>query len=251
MNIDKTSAEQSRLREKLTQVLNDFPGPPLQLLNHLQLFQRSSIIARILHLQEAYEKILNNPGVIIQIGVHYGSSMAVFLSLRAIYEPYNYSRQVIGIDAFNSKLSKDRQKKYPDVFTPDKYGQFFEGSGYVDFLSEVLNIHESENIMSNIKKWEVFQGELIEQLKSIVQAKDLNIALLYFDSPVPGSSMKKTLSILMPVFQKGSLIVPYSVNNFISTGELDTIREAFTPSTHEITIEKSRFISEKNYIRLS
>ena len=251
MNIDKRSDEQCYLRKKLSFALNNFPGNNLQLLNHLQLFQRSSVIARILHLQEVYEKVLKKPGIILQIGVHYGSSMAVFLSLRAIYEPYNYSRHVIGIDSFDPHHSRVREDRHPNIFTPDKYGQFFEGSEYTEFLSEVLNIHESENIMSNIKKWEILKGELTEQLRYLIQSKDLNIGLLYFDSPISNSDLKTVLSLLIPVFQRGTLIVPYSINRFIPTGELDIIREVFSLSKYKLEIEKSQFISEKNYIELS
>lgn len=251
MNIDKRSIEQSALREKLATSLNDFPGHSLQLLNHLQLFQRSSVIARILHLQEAYERILNQPGNVLQIGVHYGSTMAVFLSLRAIYEPYNYSRKIIGIDTFESQPSKSRQGEHPDIFTDDKYGQFFEGPEYIHFLAEVLNNHEAENTMPHIRKWEILQGEVVEQIETLTKRKDFNLSLLYFDFPFPKSTLTKIFSILSPFFQKGLVIIPYSINNYLPTGELDVIRNTFSYSSFQFIMDQSKFIPEKNYITLT
>src|SRR5882672_2493878 len=84
------SEKQKSARETLLSLFQSNPLPPDQLLTNLGLFMRSSVVAKFLYVNELYEKILNTPGVVMEFGVWWGQNLALFESLRAVYEPYNY-----------------------------------------------------------------------------------------------------------------------------------------------------------------
>lgn len=63
-------------------------------------FLAPGTVARMLYLDFLYQKIIDVPGVIIEFGVQYGPSLSVLSNLRAIHEPYNHTRKIIGFDTF-------------------------------------------------------------------------------------------------------------------------------------------------------
>ena len=50
---------------------------------------RSGALARILFLNELYEKIVHLPGCVIEFGTWWGQSLVLFDNLRVVHEPYN------------------------------------------------------------------------------------------------------------------------------------------------------------------
>ena len=66
-------------------------------------------LTRILYYNQIYQNILGKPGSIMEFGVQYGLSLSLLLKLRTIYEPYNYSREIIGFDkTMQLQISKER-----------------------------------------------------------------------------------------------------------------------------------------------
>ena len=57
-------------------------------------------LARILFMDDLYRRIVDVPGVILELGVRWGQNLALFSALRTIYEPFNHNRKVIGFDTF-------------------------------------------------------------------------------------------------------------------------------------------------------
>ena len=71
-------------------------------------------LTRILYYNQIYQNILGKPGSIMEFGVQYGLSLSLLLKLRSIYEPFNYSREIIGFDTFEGftkNLSSYESKK--------------------------------------------------------------------------------------------------------------------------------------------
>jgi len=96
----KASEAQIKHREVLYKLFRERPMPDDQLLTNLGLYMRSSALAKILFLNELYELIVNLPGVIVEFGTWWGQNLVVFENLRAIYEPFNQNRRIIGFDTF-------------------------------------------------------------------------------------------------------------------------------------------------------
>ena len=60
------SAAQHESRESLLQLFRESPLPTAELLVNLHLYMRSSVMAKLLYLNELYEAILHLPGAIFE-----------------------------------------------------------------------------------------------------------------------------------------------------------------------------------------
>ena len=92
----RAAPEQRAARQTLLELFGRCPIPREQLLVNLGLYTRSSVLAKMLYVNELYQQIVRVPGVVMEFGVWWGTNLALFESLRAIYEPYNHTRKVIG-----------------------------------------------------------------------------------------------------------------------------------------------------------
>src|SRR5690242_6339075 len=86
--------------KQLAKYFFDSSIPKEELLENCFLFLTTQHIKRALFFYEIYKKIVNVPGVVMHFGSRWGRHLALFDSLRTIFEPFNYSRKIIGFETF-------------------------------------------------------------------------------------------------------------------------------------------------------
>lgn len=152
MEIVSSNRELSE-REKFQQLYKDCPIPTDELMYNMGLFIGRQHMMRILFMHELYQKILPVHGIIMEFGVRWGGNMALYESFRGIYEPYNYSRRIVGFDTFEGFPfidPKDGDHKPGEMRLTDNYDQY---------LDKVLRYHETESPIAQIKKYELVKGD--------------------------------------------------------------------------------------------
>ena len=90
-------------RKQLFRLFKQRPMSDEDLLVNLTMYMRSGSLAKLLFLNEVYQKIIHIPGSILEFGIWMGASTITFENLRAVYEPYNYQRRIIAFDTFNPR----------------------------------------------------------------------------------------------------------------------------------------------------
>lgn len=175
----RSSQQQVHNREILYRLFKDRPMPDDQLLVNLGLYIRSGALAKILFIDELYKIILPIPGVIMEFGVWWGQSLVLFENLRAVYEPYNFSRKVIGFDTFKGyEGMSDKDIKSETI----KSGGYTVSENYKDYLEELLQYHENENVMSQVKKSALVDGDATVTIPEYLKEyPETIISLAYFD----------------------------------------------------------------------
>src|SRR5688572_138621 len=108
---------------------------------NLGLFVRSSLLVKFLVMDDLYRRFVDVPGALLEFGTWRGQNLVLLENLRAIHEPFNKQRAIIGFDTFtgypeDSGMSETSLKLY---------GGYNTGSGYKDFLAELLDVHEGNN----------------------------------------------------------------------------------------------------------
>src|SRR3990167_2269400 len=98
----ETTADKKQLtaRQTLETLFQSNPLPIADLLFNLGLFTRSSLLVKYLALQDIYQRFINLPGLIVEFGTWRGQNLALLENLRAINEPFNKQRHIIGFDTF-------------------------------------------------------------------------------------------------------------------------------------------------------
>lgn len=156
---------------------------------------------KLIALNEYYKMILDIPGSICEFGVNYGSSLATWVNLRNMYEPFNASRTVHGFDTFSgfpAVTNEDRNNRVGDYSTVE---------GHESILENVLTLHESFSPQCHLKKFFLHKGDVSETVPRYINDNPHTIiALAYFDLDLYVPTRDVLLSIL-PRLTKGSLII--------------------------------------------
>lgn len=238
----RASEKQKTAREKLLELFQTSPIPPEHLLVNLGLYTRSSVVAKFLYVNELYQQITNIPGVVMEFGVWWGQNMALFESFRAAYEPYNYTRKIIGFDTYEGYPSTSEKDGDCDLVALNQYAV---SENYLEHLTALLDYHQQENVMSHVKKYELVKGDATVTIGKYLEAHpETIISLAYFDMQLYEPTLK-CLEAIKPYLVKGSVIAMDELNSFEFPGETVAFREAF--ASVNFRIYRSRFLPDRSY----
>jgi hypothetical protein len=196
-------AQELSTRQHFYETFKRCPIPPNELLTNLGLFLSRQTLSRILFMHELYRQIIEVHGIIIEFGVRWGQNLALFSSFRGMYEPFNYSRKIIGFDTFAGFPTVTPQDGNDPVATEGAYGVTQE---YESYLEAVLAYHERESPLSHIKKYELIKGDATLTLQNYLHAHpETIVALAYFDFDLYEPT-KKCLALIKNHLTKGSVL---------------------------------------------
>lgn len=248
----KSNEEQIKQRGKIGDLFTNRPMPDEHLLVSLGLYMRSSALVKILFINEIYEYIKDIPGVIMEFGVWWGQNLVLFENLRAIHEPFNQTRRVIGFDTFcgYKSFSEQDQKGKEGSFTSFsnvvKEGGYSVSENYREYLEELIAAHEGTNVLGTVKKHSLVEGDVVETVPAFFEEHpETVVALAYFDLALYKPT-KTCLESIRPYLVPGSLIILDEFNYPEAPGETIAFREVFGDVSY--TMKKSRFITDKTLV---
>ena len=235
------SKEELIRRERFFHLFRDCPIPDNELLSNLGLFLNGPALSRILFMDDLYKKILNVHGSVMEFGVRWGQNLALFANFRAMYEPFNYSRKIIGFDTFEG---------FPSVHEKDggfaPMGGYAVIPGYEEYLEQILDFHEQENPISHIKKYQLVKGDAIVELERYLNDNpETIIALAYFDFDIYEPT-KVCLELIQGHLTKGSVIGFDQLNRHDFPGETLALKEVMGLTRYRIA--RSRYSRVNSYI---
>jgi hypothetical protein len=241
----RASPQQQEARRSLTDLFERSPLPRDQLLVNLGLYMRSSVLAKLLYVDELYQQIVRVPGVIMEFGVWWGQNLALFESFRAIHEPYNHSRKVIGFDTFTGYPAIGPEDGVSDVARVGTYGT---SASYERYLTELLDYHQRENVTGHIKKYEIVAGDVTETIGEYLHDHpETVIALAYFDLQLYEPT-RKCLEAIRPYLTRGSVVALDELNCAEFPGETQALRETWELDRYRLT--RSRFLPDRTYLTI-
>jgi len=232
---DSENVSTSQLGTKLDLYLENVPEN--EALDNLHLFIPRQILSRVLAIDFLYKKIINISGIILEFGCRYGGNLALYNNLRGIYEPYNYTRKIVGFDTFTGF---PRVNEIDDSKSGD-YGLF---ENYEYLLKDVLNIHNLNSPVGHVEKNFLLKGDINETLPLFMKDNTRNVAFVYFDMDLYQPTLK-SLELIFPFLSKGSILVFDDFNNESFKGESKAIFDYFG------NFNSLKFNSIGNYPRLT
>ena len=240
----RTAQTAKENRERLYRLYAETPLPPEQMLTNLGLYMRSGPLAKILFLDEIYREITTIPGIIIEFGCWWGQSLVTFENLRAIHEPYNHSRRIVGFDTFQGYQDLSKKDKPSDVLAQ---GNYSTSQDYTAHLEELLDYHEKENFATaHIKKHRIIAGDVSKTVPQYFKDQPQSIvALAFFDFAIYEPT-KICLEAIKPRLVKGSVIAFDELNDPEYPGETEALVEVLGLKAGRII--KSRFLPDRSYL---
>jgi len=224
-------------REKLKELYLECPLPVDELLTQLGLYTRSSVLVKYLVLDDLYKRIINIPGVIMEFGTRWGQNMVIFENLRAIYEPFNKTRVIIGFDTFSGYKSITDKDRDSSVF---KEGFYSTSINYKEYLENLLAIHEGNNILGHLPNiHKVIEGDVVETVPQYFEDHpETIVAMSYFDMGLYKPT-KDALEAIKPNIVPGSVILLDELTWNEAAGEAIAFKEVFGNKGYKI--EKSHY----------
>jgi hypothetical protein len=240
---NNTTESKKISRKRLYELFKNRPLNDEHLLTNMGLYVRSSALAKVFFLNELYEEIKNIPGSILNFGIWWGQDMALFENLRAIHEPYNHTRKIIGFDTFEG---------YPELSNKDvaseviKVGGYSTSEGYDSYLKELLFYHEEENGLCNRPRCVVAKGNIMDTLEDYFHKNPETIVALANIDLALYEPCSKVLSMILPHLVKGSVICFDELNDSRYPGETIAFKEFFLNKNY--TIHRSKFLPDRSYV---
>lgn len=221
-HLTRSNEDERKKRENLAQWIRTNPIPDTELWMHLGLFINRQEMSRILFIHDLYKMILDVQGIIMEFGVRWGQQLALYSTFRGMYEPYNYTRKIVGFDTFEG---------FPDVHAKDgkspnaRKGAYSVSKDYVDYLTQILNYHEGESPIPHLKKFELIKGDArITVNKYIEDNPETIVAFACFDVDLYEPTLA-CLKAIKPRLVKGSVLWFDETNCPTFPGETLAIQE--------------------------
>jgi len=228
--------------QKFVELFKKNPIPDEQIFSNLGLFLKSKDLSRLLFLNHIYQQIIDVQGIVIDFGTRWGQNMAIFSTLRGIYEPFNRHKKIIGFDTFsgfpklNLKDGKSELMKVGNISVTNKY---------IDYLTRIMDYHEMSNPLSHIKKYEIVKGDASVEIKKYLKRNpETIVALAYFDFDIYEPT-KKCLMAIKPHLVRGSVLAFDELNDHDSPGETIALSEVF--GLNNIKLKRYPYTSRTSY----
>lgn len=224
--IESTADEnQFSAREQLNTLFEQAPFSIDDKMFNLGLFVRSSLLVKFLVMSDLYQRIVHIPGKIMEFGTWWGQNLVLFENLRAIHEPFNKQRVIVGFDTFSGYTKPSDIDLKSDVWVEHSYST---GSEYKDYLHSILNTHEQCNVLGHINDThELIEGDVTKTAPLYFKDKpETIVALAYFDMGLYKPT-KAAMEALKPNLVKGSVILLDELTWAESPGEAIAFKEVF------------------------
>ncbi len=219
--MQEMSEKDYSIKQSLYSMMQNAPIPEEEFMHNMALFIDRRLLSRYLFINEIYQKIINVHGNIFEFGVRYGQNLALMVSYRGIYEPYNHNRKIVGFDTFSGFPEVDKGKD----MVGSQAGDFSVPKSYEDFLEQVLLKHEAMAPVEKIRKFELVKGDVTKTLpKYLTDNPGTMISMVYFDMDVYKPT-KACLEAIVPYLTKGSVIAFDELNDPYWPGETMALRE--------------------------
>jgi hypothetical protein len=123
----------------------------------------------------------------------------LFENIRAIIEPFNYSRKIISFDTFEGyKETTGLNIENEEIL------KYQVGDDWVNYLEKIQNAHKVIN--NSASKFINIKGDIRETITKYFDENYEPLSLVYYDIATY-DTLKFTFNILMPFISKGGVFV--------------------------------------------
>lgn len=231
--VEATTAQADGLaaRDRLRDMMQGSPLPPDELMFNLGLYVRSSLLVKFLVLSDVYKRILNLPGALMEFGTWRGQNLVLLENLRAIYEPFNKQRAIVGFDTFSGYPEEAGM----DAKSTETHGGYDTGGSYPDYLTELLKVHERTNAFGHIASpHRLVAGDVTQTAPQYFKDHPETLVAFAFFDMGPYEPTIAALQAMKPHLMPGSVILFDELTWAGAPGEAIAFKEAFRDLRYSI-----------------
>lgn len=240
------SGEQISFRQRLLEMFEHSPLPMDERLFNIGMYVRSSVLVKFLVMDDVYRRIKGIPGQLVEFGTWWGQNLILLENLRAIHEPFNKQRIIVGFDTFAGYTTLSEKDKASEVWNASSYST---GAGYIGYLKELLEVHEGSNALGHLRGiHRLIVGDVeVTAPKYFSDYPASLVAFAYFDMALYKPT-KAALMAIKPHLVSGSVLLLDELTWAESPGEAIAFKEVFDRS--EVQIEKCALYPSKAIVTI-
>lgn len=239
-NLEHTAGDsQLRARKQLARMYRGAPLPEEDLLFNLGMYVRSGLLVKFLVMAELYKRFINVPGIIVEFGTWWGQNLVLLENLRAIYEPFNKQRRIIGFDTFEG---------YKEGKLAEQ-GLYSTGRGYKAYLERLLKCHQQMNVYGHMSvDHELVAGDVTKTAPDYFRDHpEAIVAFAYFDMG-PQAPTEAAMRAIQPCLVKGSILLLDELTWPEMPGEAIVLKKLF--QRREYRVEKCPLYPSKAIVEI-
>jgi hypothetical protein len=167
-------------------------------------------------------------------------------NLRAIHEPFNKQRTIVGFDTFDGYTPLDVRDKPSEVWNTNSYNT---GRGYLSYLKDLLEAHEGSNALGHLTGCHrLVVGDVTETAPAYFSNHpETIVAFAYFDMALYKPT-RAALEAVKPHLVSGSILLMDELTWSESPGEAIAFKETF--SKNEVRLEKCAMYPSKTIVTI-
>jgi hypothetical protein len=220
----------------------------LKLENFTKYVSREAL-TRFLARNEAFKKQLDIHGSILDFGVRRGASLMEWLHLSAIYEPVNYSREIVGFDTFTGFPEVDDQADLGNCKEVIAKGALAVEAGMKEDIQRAILLHDRTRFLGHIEKTRLVEGDILKTLPEFLDKnKHIVVSLLHIDVDIYAPT-KCILEHVVPRMPKGAVILFDELNIKMFPGETVALAEVI--GINNLKVNRFSFCPNISYAVLS
>lgn len=221
--------EPERLQKEELECLYEATGMSIfEMFRNFPVFTPRYNLARFLTHYELFKKVVDLPGVIVDLGVFRGASTFTWAKLCEIFCPTDVRKAVYGFDTFEGFPALSDEDGPEDINQDVRIGGYFGGTTIERDLSLAQAAMNHDRHLKHVKRIEFIKGDVADTIPAFVESRGngLRIALLNLDVDLYEPT-KIALEFFVPLMVRGGIIIldEYAVDTF--GGESKAVDEYF------------------------
>lgn len=173
--------EDKYVNDNLYDILKTRIDEPEHVMSSLSLYMRRIHIGKLLALYEAYRRVVDLPGSVVELGVFKGESLLWFARLMEMLNNNDRSASVIGFDNFRG-FENLHEKDGDTDERVDKMVGGWSSAEYYDDLIRLINVFDHDRMAGQKARIKLVEGDICETVPAFVEDHPgLRIRLLNLD----------------------------------------------------------------------
>jgi len=196
------------------------------LLSAQTLYLRRPNLGRLLSLYEAYKRVVDLPGSVVELGVFKGESLLLFGKLMELMNPSDRSCGVVGFDNFKGFTALNVEDGGENPQAGRVVGGWSSENYHEDLLG-LINVFDHDRMVGQKARIELVEGDINETVPRYVQENPgLRIRLLHLDCDLYEPTLTG-LKYLYDKVVKGGIVIldEYAFKEF--PGESKAVEDFF------------------------
>jgi hypothetical protein len=226
------SSPESQANEDIYNIIKSKNVKPQSIIESPMFYSSRQTITKILTRIKLFEKIREIQGSVVECGVYKADSLLTYFHLSNIFEPFSFTRKIIGFDTFTG---------FPNVSNSDPEHANISYLNDVDFelIEKIVAAQEKNKAIPAINKIELIQGDAALTIPRYVEDNPhLIISLLYLDFDLYKPT-KIALQYLLPRVPIGGIVGFDELNQSKWAGETRALNDVLRIST--VKLKKFEF----------